>query len=208
MRRKKVAVAGAACESITVRRHFPTLLLTLLCGLASATAWARRTPYPPVELQAPAHGERLQLRPYDDKGRPRRGARGELSRLLRCAHTGERRLADARLMPALYRMGRHFGRPVIIFSGYRPRRFSTRPRSRHLTASAIDFHIPGVRNLEVVRWLRRELHPVGVGYYPQGQHVHLDVDRRWDTFWVQRGSDALPLAGHLPQPPRRGGGRC
>lgn len=180
-----------------MRRHFPTWAFLLLAGLTSATAWARRPAYPPVELQAPAHGERLQLRPFDDKGRPRRNARGELSRILRCPHTGEVRAADARLMPALYRLGRHFGRPLVITSGYRPKRFSTRPRSRHLTAAAVDFHVLGVKNLEVVRWLRRELHPVGVGYYPQGQHIHLDVDRRWDTFWVQRGSDALPLAGRL-----------
>ncbi|MDW8281565.1 MAG: D-Ala-D-Ala carboxypeptidase family metallohydrolase [Myxococcales bacterium] len=155
--------------------------------------------YPPVKLVAAAHREHLLFRPYDERGRPRQDARRELTRVLRCPHTGEQRAVDPRLIPILYRLGRHFGRPVVIFSGYRPRRLSTRPRSRHLTAAAIDFQVPGVRHAEVVRWLRRTFHPIGVGFYPDGQHVHLDVDRQRDAYWVQRGSDRLPLAQRLRQ---------
>ena len=60
-------------------------------------------------------------------------------------------------------------------------------------------HYPALSGLnreelvDLVRWLRQSFHPIGVGYYPNGGHVHLDVDRQRDAFWVQRGSDRLPL---------------
>lgn len=174
------------------------LLIGWLTGLAHAApprpSRAKERPYGPITLYAPLRGERLKFRPYDDRGLPRKGARAELSRFLRCPHTGAQRPVDARLVPVLYRMGRHFGREVVIYSGYRPPQLSTVRRSRHLTAAAIDFRIPGVDNQALVRFLRRAFHPLGVGFYPDGVHVHLDVDRARDTFWIQRGSDHRPLA--------------
>jgi uncharacterized protein YcbK (DUF882 family) len=160
-----------------------------------------------VELYAPLHNERLLFRPFDERGRPRKSARRELSHFLRCPHTGKERPVDARLVPVLYRMGRHFGKQVVVYSGYRPPQLSTRPRSRHLSAAAIDFHIPGVRNIEVVRWLQQEFHPLGIGFYPDGMHVHLDVDRTVDAYWVKRGSDALPLSQRLSQRGKPGPGK-
>lgn len=161
----------------------------------------------PVELYAPLHNERLLFRPFDERGRPRKNARRELSHFLRCPHTGRERPVDARLVPVLYRMGRHFGKQVVIYSGYRPPQLSTRPRSRHLSAAAIDFHIPGVKNIEVVRWLQQEFHPLGIGFYPDGVHVHLDVDRTVDAYWVKRGSDAVPLSRRLSQRGKPGPGK-
>lgn len=149
--------------------------------------------YAPVALLAPSHRERLLLQPFDDHGRPRQRARRELSHLLRCPHTAKERAADPRLLPVLYQTGRHFRKPLVISSGYRPPELTTVKRSRHLNAAAVDFYMPGVRNEDLVRWLRQSFHPIGVGYYPNGGHVHLDVDRQRDAFWVQRGSDRLPL---------------
>ncbi len=165
---------------------------------------AAATPYGSVDLYAPGSSERLRFRPFDGKGRARKDAGRELSHFLRCAHTGQEHPVDPRLVPVLYRVGRHFGKQVVIFSGYRPKTLSTRPHSRHLTAAAIDFNVPGVRNADLAGWLRREFHPLGVGYYPDGAHVHLDVDRRYDTYWVKPGSDALPLGQRLLHHPRRG----
>jgi uncharacterized protein YcbK (DUF882 family) len=155
-----------------------------------------RPSYPPAELFAANLGERLQFRPYDARGRTRKGADRELAHLLRCRQTGARHRVPRRLMEVIYAISRHYpGRRIEIFSGYRPRKYCTRAHSRHLNASAIDFRIPGVKNESLIAWLRSTFHPVGVGYYPNGVHVHLDVDRDRDTYWVDAGdAPTTPLA--------------
>jgi uncharacterized protein YcbK (DUF882 family) len=157
--------------------------------------------YPKVELHAVNLNETLHWRPVDDKGVPRKGANGELTRFLRCWHTGRQHKVDGRLGRVLYQVARHYpGHRLEIFSGYRPKKYCTRAHSRHLTASAIDFRIDGVKNEALISWLRATFHPAGVGYYPNGVHVHLDVDRAHDTYWIDAGDapsrdrDQEPLA--------------
>ena len=48
--------------------------------------------------------------------------------------------------------------------------------SRHNHAAAIDFSVVGVPN-EVVRDYCLRFKNVGVGYYPKGGFVHVDVGR-------------------------------
>jgi uncharacterized protein YcbK (DUF882 family) len=154
----------------------------------------RRNPFPAVELFAVNLRETLKYRPYDDKGKPRKNANKELTRLLRCWHTGRQHAVDARLGRVLYQVARHYpGRRIEVFSGFRPKKYCTRQHSRHLTASAIDFRIPGVKNESLIGWLRSSFHPLGVGYYPHGVHVHLDVDRAIDTYWID--ADDAPSPG-------------
>ena len=172
------------------------LVSVVLLSTVHAPTRLRRPTFPPVELYGPNLDESLRFRPYDDHGRPRRAALGELTHFLRCRQNGKQRRVDARLLRALYTVGRHYaGKRVEVYSGYRPRAYCTRAHSRHLTASAVDFRVEGVANRELVAWLRATFHPAGVGYYPNGVHVHLDLDRARDTFWVDRGDDAgEPLA--------------
>jgi uncharacterized protein YcbK (DUF882 family) len=165
-------------------------------GKRPAPARARPT-WPAVELYEVNLNERLWFRPFDAAGHPRKAAPRELQRFLRCWHTGREHKVDARLGRVLYTVARHFaGHRIEVYSGYRPRAFCTREHSRHLTASAVDFAVSGVRNEAVVAWLRQNLHPVGVGYYPHGVHVHLDVDRTHDTYWIDAGDapDPQPVA--------------
>jgi uncharacterized protein YcbK (DUF882 family) len=165
-----------------------------------AQALGHKPSYPAVELFAVNLHETLKWRPVDDRGRPRKGADKELTRFLRCWHTGKQRRVDNRLGRVLYAVARHFpGKRLEVYSGYRPKAFCTRERSRHLTASAIDFHVAGVRNEKLIGWLRETFHPVGVGYYPNGVHVHLDVDRMRDTYWVDAGD--APTPGGSPARP-------
>jgi uncharacterized protein YcbK (DUF882 family) len=167
---------------------------------APAAKTATRKPaFPAIEMFAVNLHERFLLRPYDAQGRPRKTVSQELTRFLRCWHTGRQHKVDPRLARVVYQVGRHWpGKRIEVYSGFRPRKYCTRPHSRHLTASAIDFRIPGVRNEEVVAWLRQTFHPAGVGYYPNGVHVHLDVDRVRDTYWIDSGDaptrDPAPLA--------------
>ncbi|MSP59841.1 MAG: DUF882 domain-containing protein [Myxococcales bacterium] len=149
--------------------------------------------FPPVTLHEANLREDLSFRPFDEKGRPRAAAAKDFERFLRDHHTGKRHAIDPRLGRAVYEMARHFNRRIEVFSGYRPRQFSSRKHSRHITGSAIDFRIPGVRNEALVRYLRDRFHPAGVGYYPNGVHVHLDVDRVRDTYWVDTGDAPSPV---------------
>jgi uncharacterized protein YcbK (DUF882 family) len=158
------------------------------------TAAARPPRFPAVALYEANLKEGLAFRPFDDRGRPRAAAGKELERFMRDHHTGRRHKVDPRLGKVLYDLARHFGHRVEVFSGYRPPEYSTRKHSRHLNGSALDFRIPGVRNEAIVRYLRANFHPLGVGYYPNGVHVHVDVDRGRDTYWVDTGDAPSPVA--------------
>jgi len=174
--------------------HAPKVQARILQPKRTQAPPPARRSYPAVDLFAVNLDESLRWRPVDDKGRPRKGADQELTRFLRCWHTGAQHRVDARLGKVLYQVARHFpGKRIEVYSGYRPKKYCTRAHSRHLTASAIDFRIPGVKNEALVDWLRATFHPAGVGYYPNGVHVHLDVDRLRDTYWIDPG-DAPPPA--------------
>lgn len=171
----------------------------LLLGVAvpaPATARARKRPAPAPRMPAVplfgAHvGEALAFQPRDERGRAKPAAAKQLERLLRCRHTGRRHRLHPRLGDALYQIGRHFpGHRVSIYSGYRPRAFCNRAHSRHMTGSAVDFHVEGISNEALVAYLRKTFHPAGVGYYPHGVHVHLDLERSVDTYWVDPGPPA------------------
>lgn len=158
----------------------------------------RRAPaWPAIELYGPNTNETLRYRPFDERGRPRKAALAQLTRFLRCRQTGQQHRVDPRLARALYQIGRHYaGKRIDIYSGFRTRAYCDRRHSRHLTASAIDFHVDGVRNEALIAWLRHTFHPAGVGYYPNGVHVHFDLDRHEDTYWVDPSAphDALVRA--------------
>jgi len=83
---------------------------------------------------------------------------------------------DAKLIALLAKVSDHFGgRPIEVVSGFRPRSPKQHtPNSKHNSGSAVDFHIPGVRN-EELRDYARSLGKVGVGYYPNSGFIHLDV---------------------------------
>ena len=190
------------------------LALLLLCGTAAASPRGRTTRphlaprpapherFPAVSLFGAHVGEALLYRPFDGKGRVRRDAAKALEHLLRNRQTGARHRLHPRLGEVLYQIGRHYpGHRIEIFSGYRPRAYCDRAHSRHITGSAIDFHVEGVRNEALIAYLRKTFHPAGVGFYPHGVHVHLDVERLEDTYWVDAGPPAAdPSITLSPRP--------
>jgi len=196
---KTEAKADPKTEAKPAAKHLPQARI----ASPNREAGPRRAKpiWPAVELFAANLNERLQFRPYDTLGRIRKTAGSELARILRCWHTGKSHKIDPRLGRALYEVARHFpGHRVEIFSGYRPKAYCTRAHSRHLTGAAIDFRVAGVKNEALINWLRSNFHPAGVGYYPNGVHVHLDLDRSVDTYWVDRGDVPTlePAAPSLP----------
>jgi uncharacterized protein YcbK (DUF882 family) len=188
-----LAAAALATPSSPSPRAQARVRTPLKRPAAAAKAPRAKPSWPAVELHAVNLRETLHFRPYDVAGRLRKAASSELTRIMRCWHTGKQHKVDPRLGRVLYQVARHYaGHKIEIYSGFRPRAYCTREHSRHLTASAIDFHVEGVRNETVVEWLRGNFHPVGVGYYPNGVHVHLDVDRMHDAYWVDAGDAPTP----------------
>lgn len=55
----------------------------------------------------------------------------------------------------------HFGRPVLVTSGYRSPEVNAAvrgaPTSQHMQCEAVDFEVPGVANAEVAAWVRANL---------------------------------------------------
>ena len=153
-----------------------------------ATKATPRNRYPAVSIFGAHVGETLGYRPFDERGRDRLDAARALQHLLRSRQTGAQHRLHPRLGAALYEIGRHFaGHRIEIFSGYRPRAYCDRAHSRHMSGSAVDFRVEGIDNQELIAYLEKTFHPAGVGFYPHGVHVHLDLDRRTDTYWTDPG---------------------
>ena len=92
------------------------------------------------------------------------------------------KLADAGLVTRLQKVVDNFkARKVTIVSGYRPASLG----SFHQSARAIDMHIEGVSNEQVVAFCRT-LADTGCGYYPNSSFVHMDVraPRTGHVYWI------------------------
>ena len=87
-----------------------------------------------------------------------------------------------RLLWYLYLIGHHFDSEIHIVSGLRSKE---RKSSRHHNGHAVDFRVPGVKAKKVWEYAKRTFPLVGIGYYPKGQFIHLDVGRdHHQAYWV------------------------
>lgn len=137
--------------------------------------------------------ETTRITLLDARGRVRRIALEQLTKLMRPKQSKKRKEPHARLVRLLGQVSDHFGgRPIHIVSGFRLAGGNTKDTSRHVAGDAMDFRIPGVP-LDVLRAYCSRFSRVGVGYYPRSNFVHLDVrtrDARW-TDWSLPGEPAL-----------------
>jgi uncharacterized protein YcbK (DUF882 family) len=91
---------------------------------------------------------------------------------------------EPRTLDMIYRIQRHFdAQEVRVMSAYRTPT-ATSSQGLHGKGRAIDFVIPGATDLDVARFAR-ELGFVGVGVYPIGSFVHVDVRER-SYFWSDK----------------------
>ena len=101
--------------------------------------------------------------------------------------SGAEERIHGRLIRLLVRISDQFGgRPIRIVSGFRPHaeaRFT--PHSKHTLGRAVDFSIPGIPNDVLRDYLRQTMKDVGIGYYPNSTHVHLDI-REEDQRTIRR----------------------
>lgn len=106
------------------------------------------------------------------KGKVSPAASKAIQRIL-APEKGKGHSIDRRLVLLLVKISDHFGgRPIEIVSGFRSGKANA--HLKHGSGAAVDLRIPGVRN-EEVRNFARSLENVGVGYFPNGGFLHLDV---------------------------------
>jgi uncharacterized protein YcbK (DUF882 family) len=131
--------------------------------------------------------KRISLRLYTKRGQIRPRAIRRFSRFLRSYRTDEVHPIHWRLAVILYEVWLHFGQPqVTIFSGYRPSKVVRLKTSKHVSGEAVDFALDGISNARLRDYLLKHWFMVGVGYYPNSYHVHLDV-RKKKAFWIDYG---------------------
>jgi uncharacterized protein YcbK (DUF882 family) len=148
-------------------------------------ARGRTTRYPTVVLYHVNRRESLNLRLYDDAGKPVRGLQNRMNQFLRCHYTNRRYPMNPRLTRLIYEVGRHYpGRRIEVVSGYRHPRFAKNPRSPHMRGLATDLRVAGIKNTELRDFFRSHFQKVGVGFYPNSSFVHLDVRRSASAFWI------------------------
>jgi hypothetical protein len=76
----------------------------------------------------------------------------------------------------------HFGRKVIMHSGYRDGNHNSAAggadNSYHTKCMAADFYIPGVDKQQLINFAMRNAAVGGLGCYPGRQFIHVDVRDR------------------------------
>jgi uncharacterized protein YcbK (DUF882 family) len=97
-----------------------------------------------------------------------------LEHFLRCRRTKRENPIDPGVVQILADVAEHWpGRVIEIVSGFRAPPFGV-PHSKHFIGHAIDLRMRGVPTTELRDYLWREHQGVGVGYYAEGDFVHVD----------------------------------
>lgn len=136
-----------------------------------------------LHIYVPGTGDRLQARLYDANGRMRTEAIAELSWALRDRRADRARTIRPRVLAMLYQIGQHFDAELEIVSGYRIRGVNASQGSRHGSAQACDFRVPGVGLTTVLAYLETSFASAGFGYYPNSGFVHID-ERDRTYHWI------------------------
>jgi uncharacterized protein YcbK (DUF882 family) len=95
------------------------------------------------------------------------------------------------LKPGLVKMLRqiegHFGRKVVVTSGYRSPSYNRRvrgaKRSQHMFCAAADIQVAGVTKWEIASYVRTLPGRGGVGTYCHTESVHVDIGPERDWNW-------------------------
>ena len=91
------------------------------------------------------------------------------------------------LMKMLHTVEKHYGKPPIVTSGYRPPVWNSKSggaeHSLHTTCNAADIQVNGVSKWELANYLRSLPERGGVGTYCYTNSVHIDTGDQRDWDW-------------------------
>ncbi len=87
-----------------------------------------------------------------------------------------------KLRVALMEFEGHFGRKIVMSSGYRDPFYNSKvggsDGSYHMKCMAADFFIPGVSKQKLIAYAVRNGNVGGLGCYPGREFIHIDVRDR------------------------------
>lgn len=108
-----------------------------------------------------------------------------VKRLFRCRKTHREAMIHHNTLAMIADVAERYGGKTIEYvSGYRAHRAESRT-SPHRDARAIDFRIRGVQLRKIRDYLWATYREVGVGWYPDGQYIHIDTRPTWnDMSWT------------------------
>jgi uncharacterized protein YcbK (DUF882 family) len=124
--------------------------------------------------------DRIEIAAATDRGGFAASDLDRAAYVLREPSSGNEYPVEPRALDVVYRIQAHFqAQEIRVISGYRTPHGAV---SNHGRGRAIDLVVPGVSDQDVAKFAR-ELGFVGVGIYPSGGFVHVDVRDR-SYFWV------------------------
>ena len=106
--------------------------------------------------------------------------------LLKQRETVDTACLKPNLVRMLKQVERHFGKRLVVTSGYRSPSYNKKVRgaekSQHMYCAAVDVQMPGVNKWELARYVRSMPGRGGVGTYCH-QSIHIDVGPERDWNW-------------------------
>lgn len=92
-----------------------------------------------------------------------------------------------RLVQTLRMIEAHFGRKLVVTSGYRNRQHNRRVggarESKHMFCEAADIQVPGISKWQVAEYVRALPGRGGVGTYCHTESIHVDIGSKRDWNW-------------------------
>jgi uncharacterized protein YcbK (DUF882 family) len=152
-----------------------------------------------LELRMLGLEEGTKVNIYNQDGSYNLEALRSLDHVLRCRRTDDEKPIEPRLFTILSHVYDHFGgKPLDVVSGYRNQR---KKSSNHYKGTATDIRISGVTPKKIQLFAESiDTGGMGVGIYPKGQFVHIDVRPLPSYRWVDM-SPPNPNASEK-RPPR------
>ena len=153
-----------------------------------------------LHLVFPGVKDEVEVNIYNSDGSYNLDALEEASHVLRCRRTETEKPMDPQLLMLLSHVYDHFGsKPIEIVSGYRNQRKQT---SNHFKGTATDIRIAGVPPKKLREFAETlDGGGMGIGLYPRGQFVHIDVRPPPSYRWIDYSA---PGSNEAEKRPPRG----
>jgi uncharacterized protein YcbK (DUF882 family) len=139
----------------------------------------------------------------------------KLMNLFRCRKTYREKMISSGTLAMLADVAdRYPGKTIEYISAYRATRDESRT-SPHRHATAIDFRIRGVQLRDIRDYVWRTYTHVGVGWYPEGQYIHIDSrpdlgdtawtflhgNNRYHPYWAELARRPQQVSQSVPRGP-------